>query len=1743
MKFKILFIALMYSVFSWGQIAAWDFTGVGSTSLPTYGASVYNANMDASNLVSRGAGASWSAGGNSFRTVGFQNNGIATTNTDYFQITLSASAGYTLSLSTIDAKFAGTATFAASPGVSSQFAYSLDGTNFTLISSAQVTIGTPATLTQISLSGISALQNVPDTTTITLRYYASGQTTTGGWGFNSPSAGSYGLAIGGSVDSACSAAATSGTITGAGTYCSSTTLSYSGTSSGTFVNYWQTSATGTSTANPAASALSATTTGNYYVRAYDTTLACWSNTVVGPAAVTINTPVSITTQPVNSSIATGNTSFSVVASNAASYQWYVNTGSGFTLISNGGVYTTATTASLTITGATIGMNGYQYQCVVSGTAPCANVTSSSATLSIVSPVITLADNGTQVVAANVPQGTVDVILHKFQLSTNVATNLQGIANVVTTGTYLSSDVINLKVRYSVDNVLDATDTTLSTFTTPGVAGTKTFPSFVTQAIGASTTGYVFITADVSATAVIGNTIALNAITTANLVFSTGAKVGSTTNGGLQTFAASAPNVPASFTLGCTSNTTQVLSWTPPATGAYDGYILVVREGGSAPHAITSLVASSQSNNLDYTLAPTFGTGTPYSKVLYIGTATTVTVTNLTPGILYTYELHAYKNSVLSSAYSTGLTRTKTQGLSGVTSATTSAGNASGTVTWVNPSAACYDQVLVVVTSAAGITFAPSGSTTTAYTPNTVFSAFNQPVFYSSGNFVNITGLTNGVTYYLEIFVRNGSQWSTGVEVSVTPANVVPTVFKTGDLMLIAYNNNLPSTSGDDGIRLLTLVDINPGTKFLWANATYETGGYPAPNVRTDKWFDCTASPTGNVPYLEFTYNGSSVIPAASTFCITTVVSGTASTITAVSPTGIIFPNSSFTIAGKLADGSTLPVTPGHGAVNVSTSNPDSMFLMQGNFSYAANGSTFTGTVLSAIQDGGLWYDITDDLSAISGANLRKSRKHPQLLCASIQANLTPAAYQVSYNVSSSTYTTGNRPYLIGSILNYTTTWTTSYGSCPATSPFVITASDPFNKWTGNVSTNWFDCNNWALLTVPDELTDATILSSAARDAVIDYTAPYSDGFSDLAKCKTLTISGRKLQIEASPLNKLEVHEDLIIDTTGSLDMDDSNSATSDGIIYLYRNWSNSIGTTAFLEGNGTVDFVGSATQVVNSNIHTTPETFYNVILDNDFNTSVSNNLIASGNLEVKTNKILTIAANDYVRANKKLTNNGNINIANNGQFIQVDENDTNDGDYSGSNFQISRTAQAKHYDYIYWSAPTENFPVASIPTNNRYEWNTLYANTNGTQGNWVLPSTSNMTKGKGYIARASNGAAAPTALSATFIGKPNNGQFTYPIYRGNYTGPDYDADLTNPNNVLTTALDDNWNLVGNPYPSAIDAEEFLVANQTKIVGSVWVWKHGLDPTSSTNPFYSNFVYNYSSSDYIKYNGLGSTEPDTFAGQIASGQGFMVNMLDAAASGSTIAFTNDMRSGVSNSAYNNSDFFKNVNSNLGTVEEKDRMWLDIINNASGQMDRTLLGYSTYSTMGKDNLYDCAFRPRAEVSLYSLINDEPFIIQGRALPFDDADIVPMGIRITTSGAHTIALKKVDGLFSQQDIYLEDRLLQVTHNLKQAPYVFTSNVGTFNDRFVIKYTNAALANSNFDIVNSNVQVAAKDKQIAIRSAYEKITDVTVYDLLGRAIEKKENVRDTDVVFSNVVTKGQALIVKIKLENGEIVTRKVML
>lgn len=702
-------------------------------------------------------------------------------------------------------------------------------------------------------------------------------------------------------------------------------------------------------------------------------------------------------------------------------------------------------------------------------------------------------------------------------------------------------------------------------------------------------------------------------------------------------------------------------------------------------------------------------------------------------------------------------------------------------------------------------------------------------------------------------------------------------------------------------------------------------------------------------------------------------------------------------------------------------------------------------------------------------------------------------------------------------------------------PMTIATSNYINgKWTGRQDTNWFNCGNWDTLQVPDETVDVLVEDTTFDNAaMIDITAPFASEYGNIAKTNSLTITGERVEVVANANNILEVHGNLTIDGTGVLDMNDGNNTTVDGTLHLYGDWSNLIDETAFDQGNGTVHFVGSISQIVTSLDPIGTEVFYDVVLNNDFDTTISNNLIAQGNLTVNATKLVTIQADDYVQVNNALQLNGNITIENNGQLIQVNETDTNTGTYTGTKFQVKRIAQARNLDYVYWSSPVEGFSVSNLPNSHRYEWLPTVLNANSTQGNWSSPS-GNMVKGQGYIARASNGSATAIDLPIIFQGgKPYNGQFNYTIARGS-----------------TIGINDCWNLVGNPYPSAIDADLFLVDNPA-IEGSIRIWTHGTLPVvnPNSNPFYQNFAYNYTEDDYIIYNGTATTVPNVFDGKIASGQGFFIRMLedgetdvdppvsDIIPATADIIFKNEYRSDAINGyLYNNATFFRNSNTQ---AIEKSRIWMDLIG-PNNQITKTVVGYVTGATLAKDRIYDALINVDS-FKLYSLINTQKQAIQGRPVPFDVNDQVPLGIYIQTVGNYTIGISAVDGLFldASQNIYLEDKLLDIIHDLKQSPYTFSTIAGEFNDRFVLRYTNTVLSNQEFE--NASGLIIVSKEQVSLLAA-ETIKSVLVYDVLGRKIYEQNNINATQVILEELMSNKAALIVKTTFESGNTVTRKII-
>lgn len=155
------------------------------------------------------------------------------------------------------------------------------------------------------------------------------------------------------------------------------------------------------------------------------------------AQLTVNTAPSITTQPAASLAvcAAQNASFSVGATGTAiTYQWQLSTDGGVTYnnITNGGVYSNTTTATLNITGATSAMNAYKYRCVITGTCPSAATTAAS-TLTVYTPVNVTANpvNVTVCESSNASfsvSATGSSPSYQWQVSTNGGAAYTNIAN-------------------------------------------------------------------------------------------------------------------------------------------------------------------------------------------------------------------------------------------------------------------------------------------------------------------------------------------------------------------------------------------------------------------------------------------------------------------------------------------------------------------------------------------------------------------------------------------------------------------------------------------------------------------------------------------------------------------------------------------------------------------------------------------------------------------------------------------------------------------------------------------------------------------------------------------------------------------------------------------------------------------------------------------------------------------------------------------------------------------------------------------------------------------------------------------------------------------------------------------------------------------------------------------------------------------------------------------------------------------
>ena len=549
-----------------------------------------------------------------------------------------------------------------------------------------------------------------------------------------------------------------------------------------------------------------------------------------------------------------------------------------------------------------------------------------------------------------------------------------------------------------------------------------------------------------------------------------------------------------------------------------------------------------------------------------------------------------------------------------------------------------------------------------------------------------------------------------------------------------------------------------------------------------------------------------------------------------------------------------------------------------------------------------------------------------------------------------------------------------------------------------------------------------------------------------------------------------------------------------------------------------------------------------VIPDSNYNAFAKNLTVKStGDLTLSSTSNLTVT--DFVKVNT----NGIFNIKDKANLIQIN-NTPNTGIVN-----IERISQPMYnIDYTYWNSPVtlaSNFTLGSLSPNSPLMFSWIPTVSAGKGGNWKNENnTTVMDPSKGYIVRAPTtfSSSIKTPYTATFKGTPNNGIVTSPIIKGTLTGV-VDVDAEN----------DEWNLIGNPYPSAIDAGAFVDfnANLNVIDGTIYVWTHNTAPSAAEpDPFYGDYTLNYTENDYASFNrtGVVSTRSSAITGGsppsgfIASGQSFFVRAAKTMAPGTTLnaTFNNSMRVGVEGK---NGDFFKTskneknerIPKNVSDIE-RHRIWLNLTNN-SGAFSQILVGYIEGATQGLDRSFDGESFGGNNVGFHSIIPEAQLTIQGRALPFDENDQVKLGYYSEISGKLSVRIDHLDGLFDNQNILLEDKELGIIHDLKDTPYVFQTEIGDFEERFVLRFTDKSLAIN--DLTNENTIIihytqSTKILNIANKTPDNTIESVSLYDIQGKLISNWEI---TDKEQTNIKIQVQnetsgVYIVKLKTTKGNI-------
>ncbi len=511
------------------------------------------------------------------------------------------------------------------------------------------------------------------------------------------------------------------------------------------------------------------------------------------------------------------------------------------------------------------------------------------------------------------------------------------------------------------------------------------------------------------------------------------------------------------------------------------------------------------------------------------------------------------------------------------------------------------------------------------------------------------------------------------------------------------------------------------------------------------------------------------------------------------------------------------------------------------------------------------------------------------------------------------------------------------------------------------------------------------------------------------------------------------------------------------------------------------------------------------------------------------------ASNQYVFIKQDLelkATTSNFYLRGNGQLLQgTTGSGTNKGMGSLSVFQ---EGSVNNFQFNYWCSPVGNTNTSTstnnpfgisqlgIPTtitettpaiilaSNIYDgtaspfkiapyWIYKFINKT-TYSDWVRAgSTSTIASGEGFTMKGSSGTNLTTVNGVQnnpdgyhqrydFRGKPNDGTITIPILSGELT------------------------LTGNPYPSAINLQAFLIA-ETNCTGIAYFWQQDKTVNSHYVADYKGGYATYSGANiyvpaaFYSYNGAGtpvaninSTATIYQRKYAPIGQGFMIKGLV----NGNVQMKNGYRVFVKEGTENLSQFERRANEkNAAGIDTSSLIRFNTLLD-NGPISQTVLAFNSSSTDGVDRFMDASSANDSPANVYFVLSNTEYVIN--SMPFDINKKIAIGFRNLAQANYKITVNQISNITEVENVYLHDKITNQYYDIKNSFYDLTLPAGTYNTRYEITFKNGTLgvdtlAKNNFVVFQDNTT-----KNLTINNPSKlEIISCGLYDVAGKLIFHK--------------------------------------